>query len=167
MATDNEFNDLSKMSFSSSSSSVGQSLTRHINCLLDDNRNTRKRAIEAIRKETLSRDPPLEPDTLQRVFSEFTLKPLLKIFYDPVEKCRELSVSTVTDVVQKISQPHEFLQYILPTLVQRLGQQELVEPSEEIRLQLVGLLHSLVVLCGKKISPYVDDVAKILQRTIS
>ena len=39
-------------------------LGRHLNCLEDKNRATRKRSIEGIRKETLQ----LDPDILQIVF---------------------------------------------------------------------------------------------------
>ena len=50
--------------------------------------------------------------------------------------------------------------------VQRLGQLEITEPSEEIRLQLVGLAVLLVELTRKNIAPYLDDLIRILQRTI-
>ena len=60
-----------------------------------------------------------------------------------------------------------FLPYIIPTCVQRLGQQELVESCEELRLLVLQLLISIIELCKEKMNIYIDDLIKILQRTIS
>ena len=51
-------------------------------------------------------------------------------------------------------------------MVQRLGQPELVEPCEELRLYTVELLSSVTEICGGKIGVYIDDMIKILQRTL-
>ena len=94
------------------------------------------------------------------------MKPLLKTFSDPVEKCRELSISIVHRFFEKVSDPEERLSYVFPVLVQRLGQQEIVEPSEELRLQLVELFSVLVDKSGQKLPAYLEDSVKILQRTL-
>ena len=60
----------------------------------------------------------------------------------------------------------QFLPYIIPTVVQRLGQPELVEPCEEIRLSMVQMLLSVIEICGEKVGIYIDDLIKILQRTL-
>ena len=73
-----------------------QSLHRDINCLADDNRGTRKRALEKIRKEVFSKKPHFSATVLQVTFEEI-LKPALKLFADPTEKCRELSVQLVSE----------------------------------------------------------------------
>ncbi|XP_064635749.1 dynein axonemal assembly factor 5-like [Lineus longissimus] len=142
-----------------------QSNARHINCLSEDNRSTRKRAIEGIRKETLGLNPKPSKEILQEVFQQI-LKPLLKCMSDPVEKNRELSCALVSDFLQNIPQPVDSLPYIVPLLVQRLGQQEIIEASEEIRLDLVRLLGLIIGFAGKNNSVYLDDMMKILQRTI-
>ena len=59
-----------------------------------------------------------------------------------------------------------FLPYIIPTVVQRLGQPEIAESCEELRLYLVELLCSVTEICGEKIGVYIDDMVKILQRTL-
>lgn len=147
------------------SNAVLQGIARHINCLGEENRNTRKKALEGIKKDTLQRKPALESTELQLVFSEVA-KPLLKIFSDPVEKCRELSISIIREFMEKVEKPDESLPYLMPVLVQRLGQQELTEPSEENRLMLVEFLTQIVEYSGKKLSVYLDDLIRILQRTI-
>lgn len=147
------------------SNAVLQGIARHINCLTEDNRNTRKRSLEGIRKDTIGRKPPLDQTEYRVIFSEI-LKPLLKCLSDPVEKCRELSVILVKDFLQLVPEPDEHLPYIIPILVQRLGQQEIMESSEEMRLQLVGLLSDIVEFSGKKMAAYLDDCIQILSKTI-
>jgi len=54
----------------------------------------------------------------------------------------------------------------MPVLVARLGQQEITETSEELRLSTVVMLTSFMDHCGSKMPPYLNDVVAILQRTI-
>lgn len=60
-----------------------------------------------------------------------------------------------------------FLPYVIPTFVQRLGQQEVVETCEELRLSMMELLTGLVSMCEEKMNVFIDDLVKILQRTIA
>nr|DBA19487.1 TPA: hypothetical protein GDO54_015320 [Pyxicephalus adspersus] len=144
-------------------SEVSQAVARHLNCLNDDNKNTRKRALVAIQKE--AEDKRLGSAALQEVFGEL-LKPLLKSLSDPMEKCRELSIQTISYCVTNVPRPEEALPYLIPTITQRLGSLEIMEPSEELRLALAELLYLLVEICGKKLAPYLDEMMRILQRTI-
>ena len=75
---------------------VLQKLQRDVNCIGDDNRSTRKRALERLRKETVGHSPPYSSAQLQGIL-EFLIKPLLKAFSDPVEKCRELAITNITE----------------------------------------------------------------------
>ena len=47
-----------------------------------------------------------------------------------------------------------------------VGTQDITEPSEEIRLNLVTFLTSIVSRSGADIAPYLSDVIIILQKTI-
>ena len=142
-----------------------QNINRNINCLGEDNRNTRKRAIEGIRKEIIGRKDGLDGEIIQEVLNEI-IRPVLKLVSDPVEKCREVSIDFLKDSISKSSKPEEFLSFIIPVLTQRLGQIDVVEPSEEIRLQSVVFLTELVNLTQKHMVAYFDDMVSILQRTI-
>lgn len=71
-------------------------IQRDVNCLCENNKSTRRRAIEKITKEILRKAPPLKADILQGCF-ESILKPVLKLFSDPSEKCRELSIQFVLE----------------------------------------------------------------------
>ena len=147
------------------SNAVLQGLARHINCLGEDNKMARRRALESIKKDTVDRSPPLNPSVLKSLFTE-VLKPLLKEFSDPMERCREISVQTVKKFLEIVPSPEDSLPYIVPVIVQRLGQPEMIEQSEEMRLVDVELLKHIIETSGKKISVYLDDIIRILQRTI-
>lgn len=132
---------------------------RHLNCLQDQNRLTRRRALEAIRNEILPRQTDngdhAAPDG--RVV-EVVIRPLLRVFTDPVEKCRELAILTVSEVVELTQEPTSLLQCVVPTLAQRLAQPEIIESSEELRLKLVELMHSTVDRCNVHVAPYINDL---------
>ena len=147
------------------SNAIVKSIYRHINCLNDENRNMRKIALENIRNDTIYHKPPLNMDELEYIFSEI-MKPLLKSFSDPVEKCREISIVIVQSFFAVISELSERLSYVIPVIVQRLGQQDIIEPSEEIRLQLMRLLSLIIDKSGCNISVYMDDITKVLVRTL-
>ena len=142
-----------------------QGIARHMNCLSEENRNTRKKALEGIKKDTIKRTPTLGETEARHVFSEL-VKPLLKTLSDPVEKCRELSAELIGEFLKLVPDPETKLSYVVPVLVQRLGQQEMIETSEELRLMLVGIAVQIVEFSGKNIAMYLDDFVKILVRTI-
>ncbi|XP_076838307.1 dynein axonemal assembly factor 5 [Brachyhypopomus gauderio] len=142
---------------------VVRSLARHLNCLNEDNKTTRKRAIEAIKKETI--DKGLPSAVLQEVFG-CVLKPLLKCLWDPVERCRDAAVQMIGHFIRCASAPQDCLPYLVPSLAQRLGGKETLEPAEELRLAMVQLLALVVEVCGRHLAPYLDDMIKILQKTL-
>lgn len=145
---------------------ICKDLSRHLNCLANENKVTRKRALEAIKKEVVKKQPRTDPVILNKVLHEL-IRPLLTMFSDPVAACREQVIAMLSEIIGQVSDPHDFLQFIIPVLVQRLGQLNVVEPMEEVRLQLVELTHKLIELNTKRIAPYLDDLIKILQRTIT
>lgn len=142
---------------------VLRGLSRHLNCLNEDNKSTRRRALEAIRRETVGKDLP--GSELQEVFAGL-LKVLLKSLADPAESCRETAIQTLGDFVRCVPRPEESLPYLMPCLAQRLGSKDMLEPAEELRLSMVELLVLTVELCGRHLAPYLDDMIRILQKTI-
>lgn len=147
------------------SNAVLQGIARYINCLGEENRNVRKRALVDMKNETVLRKPPLDSSEIQPIFNE-VLKPLLKTLSDPVEKCRELAICMLVEFFKLVDEPVVSLPYVIPVLVQRLGQQDITEPSEELRLILIEMLHQIIIFSKKNMSVYVDDSLRILQRTI-
>ncbi|XP_068575096.1 dynein axonemal assembly factor 5-like isoform X1 [Cebidichthys violaceus] len=144
-------------------SEVLRGLARHLNCLNEDNKATRKKALELIKRETVDKGHP--SCVLQEVFSAL-LKPLLKCLSDPMERCRETAITIITQFIRCVPKPEESLPYLMPCLAQRLGEKELPEPAEELRLSAVELLTLTVEVCGKHLAAYLTEVINILQRTI-
>ena len=60
----------------------------------------------------------------------------------------------------------EYLSIAVPVMVARLGQTEIVEPSEEVRLSLMGFIAELIKIFTTGMTPFVGDVLLILQQTI-
>lgn len=138
-------------------------LARHLNCLNEESKSTRKRAIELIKRETIDRG--LSSSVLQEVFAVL-LKPLLKCLSDPMERCRETAITIITEFIRCVPKPEECLSYLMPCMAQRLGEKEIQEPAEELRLSCVGMLSLTSEVCGKHLAPYVNEMVNILQRTV-
>ncbi|KAK7940376.1 hypothetical protein WMY93_003702 [Mugilogobius chulae] len=145
------------------SSEVLRGLSRHLNCLNEDNKATRKRAIEQIKKETI--DKNLSSDVLQEVFTVL-LKPLLKCLSDPMERCRETAITMLFEFIRCVPKPEESLPYLMPCLAQRFGEKDIVEPAEELRLSVLEMLTLVVEVCGNHLAPYLNEMFNILQRSI-
>jgi len=146
-------------------SEVSQQISRYINCLGDPNRNTRKKGLEAINKEIFASHKNIPLSVLMQVFDELT-PTLAKLLTDPVEKCRELALNLLQKYLESSKNYSSAVSYIIPILVQRLGQQEITEPSEEIRDELIQLMAVFIQQLERKNAVYLDDYIKILSRTI-
>ncbi|XP_030646767.1 dynein assembly factor 5, axonemal [Chanos chanos] len=142
---------------------VLRSLARYLNCLNEDNKSTRKRALESIKRETI--DKGLSSAVLQEIFTHL-LKPLLKCLSDPMERCREIAIQMIGEFIRCVPKPEDSLPYLMPSIAQRLGGKDIVEPAEELRLSMMEVLSLIVEVCGRQLAPYLDDMIKILQRTI-
>lgn len=139
------------------------SFTRYLNSLNDPNRATRKRGLDGMKKELFA--PGISKENMKSLYKDAQMA-LIRILHDPVEKCRELAVGIVSQYFEATSDVELLLPALVPCLVQRLGQQDIVETSEELRLQLVQLTTNVITLAGKRNAVYLDDVVQILQRTI-
>ena len=156
---------MADVSMESEAETVLTSIARHINALNEKSKFTRKKAVEGILKEVVLRTPALESEALQKVFLQIWT-PLLQVLTDPADKCRELSTNILSFCMNNASRPVDSLPYVIPVLVQRLGAKEIVETTEEIRLELLSLLTDIIKVCQKDTGPYVDDIVTILQRTV-
>ncbi|KAH6565449.1 hypothetical protein BASA60_009949 [Batrachochytrium salamandrivorans] len=145
-----------------------QSIQRDINVLGEStsDRFAKKKALEHIYNETLSKKPPLSSFLLSRMFSTI-LRPTLRAVADPVEKCRELSICIIAGFVKSVDDTSPFLPYIVPSFAARLAQPELVEPAEELRLQMICALLDIVKKSKSSFAPFVEDTLKILTRTLT
>jgi dynein assembly factor 5 len=138
---------------------------RDLNCLTDPNRGTRKRGTDKIRKlvEEVDAEVRAHPD-----FVAALRRPLVALFADPTERCRENAVLLMKDLSDTCTDLEATLPLVIPAISQRLGAPTIVEDSEEVRLVMVTYLTALVELPGSKeyISMYVDNYVATLTRTL-
>lgn len=144
---------------------IKAAIARDLQCLNDDSKFARRKAIENLKRETLDIKPELQSNEMRAILS-VTQQPVLKLLSDSVEKCRELAVTYLTQCLTVAADITEILPYIFPVLVQRLGQPTITEPSEEVRLLLVELIGTVILLTKKHVAPYLDELIIIFKRTI-
>ncbi|XP_076657670.1 dynein axonemal assembly factor 5-like [Halictus rubicundus] len=94
-------------------------------------------------------------------------KSLHKIVTDSAEICRDNAVEIFQLLLANLTPHDNYILYLLPILSRRLGSQELIENSEEVRLKCIILLKLLILKYNNLLASYVDDLIKILLRTIS
>ncbi|KAJ3414190.1 HEAT repeat-containing protein 2 [Chytridiales sp. JEL 0842] len=145
-----------------------RSLQRDINILSEptSDRLAKRRALEKIQKETVGRaSKGLDPRLATALLGDLC-KTLLKCFSDPVEKCRELAVTTIAGFTPLVHDLIPSLPFTIPVFSARLANLEIIEPSEEIRLLLLTSFVSIVERAGPIFAPGVEEAVKILNRTL-
>ncbi|XP_013110196.1 dynein axonemal assembly factor 5 [Stomoxys calcitrans] len=111
------------------------------NKLQSTERRVKIAALEELQRKCLDNQVPGKD--VQEIYDELYLH-LLKCYSDRFESVRDKSVETVNAFVERLP-PNDFhLLNIVSALRERLGQQETVEESEEIRLVLVQQMAKLV-----------------------
>lgn len=98
---------------------------------------------------------------------------LLKAYSDKYEACRSMAASVVSAALKHLPKNSSYLEYICTILSQRLSQAEIIEESEELRLQLIQQLHDLIRKFQQEENSNEDlilkaynDIIDILIRTI-
>ncbi|EPY23277.1 HEAT repeat containing 2 [Strigomonas culicis] len=91
----------------------------------------------------------------------------LKGFEDSSERCREEAVKIISNLVS--SQDANILDWVLPSIVTRIGVTPITEESEEIRLQLLLLSSKCMSLFPHDIGPrnYMDFFQVLLENCFS
>ncbi|CAK9268553.1 unnamed protein product [Sphagnum jensenii] len=187
---------------------LAEALNRDLNCLVDPAASVRSAALLRLQSTLFScvksddklscelveeehQDPPDQAqvqlrskhNTLCWAAEELIVKPLLRRFADSSEKCRQLSITILHQLLQEVpSAVITLLPYVLPVITERMPldipltpasdndylkepvkiQAILVETSEEVRLQLVQLMHSILTKAPRLIQAFASDVASIL-----
>eukprot|EP00742_Colponemidia_sp_Colp-10_P008737 GILJ01009480.1.p1 GENE.GILJ01009480.1~~GILJ01009480.1.p1 ORF type:complete len:959 (-),score=177.34 GILJ01009480.1:85-2961(-) len=165
-----------------------QQLQREVNALNEADKAVRKAALEKILATVSNRS--LSQETIQ-VLCDGLCKPILKRFSDPVEKCREHAVNIMKEFIIRTPDISVSLPYLMAILVERLNAvdlegihnvpeqlrpppsqkptviQQLIEPSEEIRLGLAMLVSCLVNVTPPRLfANYLDDFCGSLRALI-
>lgn len=83
-------------------------------------------------------------DDLSKIFNETYLF-LVAGYADKYESCRLLTITIVSQFLSGFNERKDFfLEYIVPTMRQRIGMSEMIEESEEIQLELLEQLVKIV-----------------------
>jgi len=144
------------------------SVRRDINCISDGDRMVRRGAVIKLEK-TLVSNRKASQNFVRRLFLEELHKPLFRLFADQTEKCRELSISMTSALVDFV--PIVDLENILPLLLAALlGRFRTVpfpEQSEELRLEGLRLLSQLFALCKERLGQYAGDIIDGLAKALA
>jgi dynein assembly factor 5 len=108
----------------------------------NQDRMTRQRALKEL-LEYCEDEKNLTPENCTEMFDTFYLY-LIKCYGDRFEMCRSLAGLIVTELLKRLEQNDYYLNYIVPVIARRIGQVEMVEESEEMRLQLLEQLNFIV-----------------------
>eukprot|EP00092_Neocalanus_flemingeri_P004529 GFUD01004879.1.p1 GENE.GFUD01004879.1~~GFUD01004879.1.p1 ORF type:complete len:763 (-),score=154.23 GFUD01004879.1:213-2462(-) len=125
-----------------------------VESLAEQNKVARKKGLERFKKDAFQ-----QKAGILFVFKE-TFKLLVKSLSDESERCREISAQILSQFSAKLS-PEEFeqcLQYLIPTMKQRIG----LETSEEVRLELLAIVQSMIEKTVS-IDVHISDIFTFLQ----
>ncbi|CAH8596624.1 unnamed protein product [Schistosoma curassoni] len=134
-------------------------IARYITLLTDEDRFVRKKALKSV-EDYLNTNSDKESTIFSSVAEN-----LAKTLNDPVEVNRELAVKVLKLSIDVTNDVTPLLALLVPVLVMRLGQKEIIEHSEEIRYSTLNLLYILLNRTDE-ISPFVDDYISVIQKTL-
>ena len=122
-----------------------QKFQREINRTSDSDRMTRKRGLQKL-LDDLPWKSAKEAAALEALFVAHLLGPLVAGVADPVEKCRELSLSLLQACfrVASPSLSSEVVLRVVRSLCERVGEVPFLEPAEELRLQVLELVAAVL-----------------------
>ncbi|XP_050298226.1 dynein axonemal assembly factor 5 [Anthonomus grandis grandis] len=110
----------------------------------------------------------LSDQELRVIFSETHIY-FLHGLRDKSEAIREQAIKFVTYLIDERLPLHDFyLTYIFPIIVERIGTVELIEDSEEIRLQMLQLLNSIIIKYTntEQLKPFLNDSVIIIAECV-
>lgn len=139
-------------------------LNKYCNTLQSEDKRTRKRALESIRKETLE-NKGLNNDQLVTAFEQIQ-KHLIMCFHDKAEACREYVVGLVYDFLKTVPPSESYICSLIPEIVDRISGDVIQETSEEVRLALVTLLRLIVSKYELYLPLYLNDFVNIFVKMI-
>ena len=133
---------------------------RDINRTSDSDRMTRKRGFQKL-LDDLPWKSNKQRASLEGLFVAHLLSPLIAGVSDPVEKCRELSLSILKASIGIASTAlsHEVIVRIIRCLCDRIGDVPFLETSEELRLQVIELI---TLILNHPACPKTADVADVV-----
>lgn len=97
---------------------------------------------------------------------------IIKCYADKYESCRCLAVEIISNLLRTLPENGYYVEVIVPVIVRRIGQKEIIEDSEELRLQLVQQLLQIIdkfavnELKGDQLKNSYNDIIDVLLKTL-
>lgn len=156
-----------KKEFTPNNMALDLELNRITILLQADEKNRRRQALEELmRNVSHVEDTSDKVDILAKKW-EHVHRFLVRLLNDNMETCRDLTVGILRIFLEVLPPEDKYILYVIPIMSRRLGAQELIEPSEEVRLKCVSLLHMIILKYESLLVPYLRDVTGILVRTVT
>ncbi|ETI37684.1 hypothetical protein, variant 1 [Phytophthora nicotianae] len=126
---------------------LAMKMQRDINCLADPDRSVRRRAADKLNRTLQNEASRVSPAVLRTLCVSNLQCPLLQCAEtDVVEKCRERALTSLLLLCEnKAMEPSDAtLKELVALADSRLGKMPYPEPTEEIRLLILQLLHAFL-----------------------
>lgn len=133
--------------------------------LQSEDRCVRKQAFVDLQKLLSAQ---LSQKELQTIFNEIHIY-TFACFRDKVEAVRSQAIKFMSFfILDCLAVNDYYLTYLFPVVVERIGTVELVEESEEIRLQLLNFMHATVnkYFGTEQLKPFLNDIVLVLCETV-
>lgn len=134
--------------------------------LQSDNKRARIQAFQDL--QTLCQNDALTPEDCHHIFNEIHIYALNGL-RDASEGVREKSIAFwQLFLVEKLPCSDYYLSYVFPVLTERIGACELIEESEEIRLQLMKFVQAIIgkYKLSDYLQPFLNDFVAILRERV-
>jgi dynein assembly factor 5 len=126
----------------------------------DENKAKRRVVMVNLEKDIKSL---IETNSIDNDLLKFLLKSILPVLTDPMEKCREITVDILQQLHKSCTISDDLLSVLIVNLKNRLGQKEIIESSEELRLKFYDLLYDIIDRSNKNLlNIHLDEFIPIL-----
>lgn len=138
------------------------------NNIQHDERTTRQNSLKKVLELCSSEKTQSEAAFL---FDHFYLH-IIKCYADKYESCRCLAVEIISTLLQTLPGNDFYVEIIVPVITRRVGQKEIIEDSEELRLQLVQQLLQIIdkfpanELNGDRLKNSYNNIIDVLLKTL-
>lgn len=142
---------------------------RDVNCLSDEDRNLRKKAIKKLHTQIKRTFPEnCSEDMIDILNSESLRGKVLHMLGDQTDMCRESAMEVISILVSSAPEESMIQLQALEALKIRIGvgQPYALETSEEIRLKIAQLTATVMISKASSDESVLNDVAAILSRCL-
>lgn len=140
-------------------------LNRHCSNIQSEDRKKRRQALDELYDDIFINSKVDDSETFSKIFKEIE-KSLWKSLYDQSEAVRDSSITLIREFVKNLKPNDKFVGELIPILLWRIGDKEVHEQSEEIRLRMVSLMNFVILTYKECCSAYVEDIVQILSKML-